>query len=98
MDSDQRFFEIYLRLCEEKNGIEYTVFEDVASKLVDVKNDALFQGTNGIFDDEFYHYLDFVQYRIFDLLDFVNPAERIAFRCIPCDGHDKKRDYSDVNQ
>ena len=32
----------------KKNGIEYTVFEDVASKLVDVKNDALFQGTNGI--------------------------------------------------
>ena len=30
-----------------------------------------------------------MQYRIFDLLDFVNPAERIAFRCIPCDGHDK---------
>ena len=49
------------------------------------------------FDDEFYRYLDFVQYRIFDLLDFVNPAERIAFRCVPCDGHDKERDYSDVN-
>ena len=32
----------------KKNGIEYTAFEDVASKLVDVKNDALFQGTNGI--------------------------------------------------
>lgn len=32
----------------EKNDVEYTVFEDVASKLVDVKNDALFQGTNGI--------------------------------------------------
>lgn len=32
----------------EKNHVEYTVFEDVASKLVDVKNDALFQGTNGI--------------------------------------------------
>ena len=32
----------------EKNGIQYTVFEDVASKLVEVKNDALFQGTNGI--------------------------------------------------
>lgn len=32
----------------EKNDIQYTVFEDVASKLVDVKNDALFQGTNGI--------------------------------------------------
>ena len=32
----------------KKNNMEYTVFEDVASKLVDVKNDALFQGTNGI--------------------------------------------------
>lgn len=32
----------------KKNGIQYTVFEDVAAKLVDVKNDALFQGTNGI--------------------------------------------------
>ncbi len=32
----------------EENGVEYTVFEDVASQLVDVKNDALFQGTNGI--------------------------------------------------
>lgn len=32
----------------KKNNIEYTVFEDVAAKLVDVKNDALFQGTNGI--------------------------------------------------
>ncbi len=32
----------------KKNKMEYTVFEDVASKLVDVKNDALFQGTNGI--------------------------------------------------
>lgn len=32
----------------EKNDIQYTVFEDVASKLVEVKNDALFQGTNGI--------------------------------------------------
>lgn len=32
----------------KKNDIEYTEFEDVASKLVDVKNDALFQGTNGI--------------------------------------------------
>ena len=31
-----------------ENGIQYTLFEDVASKLVDVKNDALFQGTNGI--------------------------------------------------
>lgn len=32
----------------KENNIEYTTFEDVASKLVDVKNDALFQGTNGI--------------------------------------------------
>lgn len=32
----------------KENGIQYTLFEDVASKLVDVKNDALFQGTNGI--------------------------------------------------
>ncbi len=32
----------------KKNGIEYTVFDDVAAKLVEVKNDALFQGTNGI--------------------------------------------------
>lgn len=32
----------------KKNNVEYTVFEDVSSKLVDVKNDALFQGTNGI--------------------------------------------------
>ncbi len=32
----------------EKNGIEYTEFQDLAAKLVEVKNDALFQGTNGI--------------------------------------------------
>lgn len=32
----------------KENNISYTTFEDVASKLVDVKNDALFQGTNGI--------------------------------------------------
>ncbi len=32
----------------KKNGIEYTKFEDVAAELVDVRNDALFQGTNGI--------------------------------------------------
>ncbi len=32
----------------EKNNITYTTFEDVSAKLVDVKNDALFQGTNGI--------------------------------------------------
>lgn len=31
-----------------KNNIEYKKFEDVASLLVDVRNDALFQGTNGI--------------------------------------------------
>ncbi len=32
----------------KKNNITYTTFEDVSAKLVDVKNDALFQGTNGI--------------------------------------------------
>ena len=32
----------------KENNIEYMTFEDVASKLVEVKNDALFQGTNGI--------------------------------------------------
>lgn len=32
----------------KENNIEFMTFEDVASKLVDVKNDALFQGTNGI--------------------------------------------------
>ncbi len=32
----------------KKNNISYTVFEDVKSKIVDMKNDALFQGTNGI--------------------------------------------------
>lgn len=32
----------------KKNNLEYTKFEDVASELVDVRNDALFQGTNGI--------------------------------------------------
>lgn len=32
----------------KENKITYTTFEDVAAKLVDVKNDALFQGTNGI--------------------------------------------------
>ncbi|HAP21934.1 MAG TPA: ABC transporter permease, partial [Lachnospiraceae bacterium] len=32
----------------KENHISYTTFEDVESKLVDVKNDALFQGTNGI--------------------------------------------------
>jgi putative ABC transport system permease protein len=32
----------------EENNISYTTFEDVSSKMVDVKNDALFQGTNGI--------------------------------------------------
>ena len=32
----------------KENNMEYVVFEDVASKLVGVKNDALFQGTNGI--------------------------------------------------
>ncbi|MCM1245632.1 MAG: ABC transporter permease [Roseburia sp.] len=32
----------------EENNISYTTFEDVSAKMVDVKNDALFQGTNGI--------------------------------------------------
>nr|MBP3598761.1 ABC transporter permease [Eubacterium sp.] len=32
----------------EENNITYTTFEDVSAKLVAVKNDALFQGTNGI--------------------------------------------------
>lgn len=32
----------------KKNDKEYVLFEDVAAKLVEVKNDALFQGTNGI--------------------------------------------------
>lgn len=32
----------------KENKITYSTFEDVAAKLVDVKNDALFQGTNGI--------------------------------------------------
>lgn len=32
----------------KENNITYTTFEDVSAKLVDVKNDALFQGTNGI--------------------------------------------------
>lgn len=32
----------------EENNISYTTFEDAAAKMVEVKNDALFQGTNGI--------------------------------------------------
>lgn len=32
----------------KENNVQYSNFEDVSSKLVDVKNDALFQGTNGI--------------------------------------------------
>lgn len=32
----------------EENNITFTKFEDVSAKLVEVKNDALFQGTNGI--------------------------------------------------
>ncbi len=31
-----------------ENNISYTTFEDVSSKMIAVKNDALFQGTNGI--------------------------------------------------
>lgn len=43
-DGNSQFIYEYAK----KNNITYTTFEDVASKLVDVKNDALFQGTNGI--------------------------------------------------
>ena len=32
----------------EKNNVTFTYFHDVASELVDVRNDTLFQGTNGI--------------------------------------------------
>lgn len=32
----------------KENNISYTTFEDVSARLVEVKNDALFQGTNGI--------------------------------------------------
>ena len=32
----------------KENNISYTTFEDVSAKMVEVKNDALFQGTNGI--------------------------------------------------
>lgn len=32
----------------KENNISYTTFEDVSVKMVEVKNDALFQGTNGI--------------------------------------------------
>lgn len=32
----------------KENNITYTTFEDVSAKLVEVRNDALFQGTNGI--------------------------------------------------
>lgn len=32
----------------KENNISYTTFEDVSAKMVSVKNDALFQGTNGI--------------------------------------------------
>ncbi len=81
----------------KKNGIEYTVFDDVASKLVDVKNDALFQGTNGILTMSFIIILILCSTGFLIYWIFVNPAERIAFWCVPCDGHDKKRDYSDVN-
>lgn len=43
-DGSSRFIYDYA----EKNNISYTTFEDVSAKMVDVKNDALFQGTNGI--------------------------------------------------
>lgn len=32
----------------KENNISYTTFEDVSSKMIAVRNDALFQGTNGI--------------------------------------------------
>lgn len=43
-DGSSRFIYDYAK----ENNISYTTFEDVSSKMVDVKNDALFQGTNGI--------------------------------------------------
>lgn len=43
-DGSSRFIYDYA----EENNISYTTFEDVSAKMVDVKNDALFQGTNGI--------------------------------------------------
>lgn len=43
-DGNSQFIYDYAK----ENHISYTTFEDVESKLVDVKNDALFQGTNGI--------------------------------------------------
>ncbi len=43
-DGSSRFIYDYAK----ENNISYTTFEDVSAKLVDVKNDALFQGTNGI--------------------------------------------------
>lgn len=38
----------YIYGYAEKNNINYEKFEDVSSHLVDVRNDPLFQGTNGI--------------------------------------------------
>lgn len=43
-DGNSQFIYNYAK----ENNISYTTFEDVESKLIDVKNDALFQGTNGI--------------------------------------------------
>lgn len=44
IDGSSQFIYDYAK----ENNITYTTFEDVSAKLVDVKNDALFQGTNGI--------------------------------------------------
>lgn len=38
----------YMYDYAEQNNVEYTMFEDTAEKLAEAKNDALFQGTNGI--------------------------------------------------
>lgn len=43
-DGSSRFIYDYAK----ENNITYTTFEDVSAKLVEVRNDALFQGTNGI--------------------------------------------------
>ena len=43
-DGSSRFIYDYAK----KNNITYTTFEDANAKKVEVKNDALFQGTNGI--------------------------------------------------
>ena len=43
-DGSSRFIYDYAK----EHNITYTTFEDVSAKLVEVRNDALFQGTNGI--------------------------------------------------